>query len=515
MGAPASTSDRWLRRERLREKGQFWTPPWVAEAMVAYATGAGDAARRPATPPGARPSSLVFDPAFGAGAFALAARRVAEISDSAIEWAGCEPDSAALEQATAAGVPRSGLARIVRGDFLALEALPPRADVVANPPYIRHHRLTPDLKARLRQMTIDRLGRPLDGRTGIHVYFLIHALALLRASGRLAFIVPADVCEGVFAGALWEWIGRKFHLEAVVTFDACATPFPGVDTNPVLLLIRNEAPCRTYRWARVREGGADHLLNWTLAGLPVESGEAFHVEQRDLARGLRYGVARRTVSETDPEFVLGDVARVMRGIATGANAFFFLTSERAQALGIPSEFLVRAIGRTRDVPADRLAASDLDLLDAQGRPTFLLAPDGRTLEEFPGALRRYLENGAAQGLDERALISQRRPWYKMERREPPPFLFAYLGRRNARFIRNDALASPLTGFLCVYPRREGAPFARALWTLLQDPEVTAGLEGVAKSYGAGALKVEPRALERLPLPGALVRRLGLAELAAR
>jgi hypothetical protein len=26
----------WAAREALREKGQFWTPQWAAEAMIAY-----------------------------------------------------------------------------------------------------------------------------------------------------------------------------------------------------------------------------------------------------------------------------------------------------------------------------------------------------------------------------------------------------------------------------------------------------------------------------------------------
>ena len=38
----------------------------------------------------------------------------------------------------------------------------------------------------------------LDGRAGFHVYFLIRALTLLEENGRLAFIMPADTCEGKF-----------------------------------------------------------------------------------------------------------------------------------------------------------------------------------------------------------------------------------------------------------------------------------------------------------------------------
>ena len=114
-------------------------------------------------------------------------------------------------------------------------------------------------------------------------------------------------------------------------------------------------------------------------------------------------------------------------------------------------------------------------------------------------MRRYLRLGEKLGLPERALIKTRNPWYKMETRRVPPFLFAYLGRRNARFIHNRAGVVPLTGFLCVYPKDNDPDFIERLRVLLSHPDTVANLSLVGKSYGAGAVKVEPRALERLPL----------------
>jgi hypothetical protein len=48
-----------------------------------------------------------------------------------------------------------------------------------------------------------------------------------------------------------------------------------------------------------------------------------------------------------------------------------------------------------------------------------------------------------------------------------------------------------------------------LWKVLHDPETVANLPLVGKSYGGGAIKVEPRALEALPLPAHLVAQAGL------
>ena len=98
----------------------------------------------------------------------------------------------------------------------------------------------------------------------------------------------------------------------------------------------------------------------------------------------------------------------------------------------------------------------------------------------------------------------------MEIRKTPPILFAYLGRRSARFIRNLADVVPLTCLLCVYPKNMSSDFVEHLWNVLSNPKTISNLKKVGKSYGGDAIKVEPRSLERLPLPDDLVRAEGLA-----
>jgi hypothetical protein len=88
----------------------------------------------------------------------------------------------------------------------------------------------------------------------------------------------------------------------------------------------------------------------------------------------------------------------------------------------------------------------------------------------------------------------------MEQRAAPPLLFAYLGRRACRFVLNQAGVVPLTGFLCVYPKDNRPRAVRRLWRALNHPATLANLLYVGKSYGHGAIKVEPRQLEALEIP---------------
>jgi adenine-specific DNA-methyltransferase len=492
---PQKLPSDWAGREALREKGQFWTPQWVAEAMIAYCLADG--------------AESVFDPAVGAGAFFIAAKEIAEKKRRRINLFGAELDRDALRQAESNGLPARDLEHVVIGDFVLRPPDRSFPAIVANPPYIRHHRLPSSIKGSLRAWSSKMIGKELDGRAGLHIYFLLRALRLLSDGGRLAFIVPADTCEGVFSQTLWRWITGHYRLDAAVTFTPEASPFPNVDTNPIILLIRNARPEAHFMWAQCRRAGGEALREWIDAGFGPVSTDELTVHRRDLQEGLDSGLSRPPSKRSDAGIHLAAFARVMRGIATGANDFFFLTRRRATELKIPDDMLLPAIGRTRDATTEEITQDTMRQLEAADRPTLLFAPDGRELDDFPAAARDYLREGRAAELDKRPLIATRRPWYKMEIRKAPPFLFAYLGRRNARFIRNLAGVMPLTSFLCVYPHREDADSVAGLWQALKHPDTVKNLALVGKSYGAGAIKVEPRALERLPIPDHVVAELGL------
>ncbi len=485
----------WADREILRVKGQFWTPDWVADAMVSYAIAGG--------------VNELFDPAVGAGAFFLAARRVALQTGIELQLSGTEVDPKVLIEGKKWGLTDQDLSNVQICDFVLNSPGMSLAATVANPPYIRHHRLSSAVKTQLTSLCQNITGFTIDGRAGLHVYFLLKALSMLRDNGRLAFIMPADTVEGVFAKKLWNWITHHYCLDAVVSFAPEATPFPGVDTNVLIFFIRKSQPGQQFNWVRCLAMHPDELKNWVLSDFKMTNRSSLEVQIRDVAEALSSGLSRPATDALNSAYRLVKYAKIMRGVATGSNKFFFLTRLQADNLQIPSAFLKLSLGRTRDVPGDAITYQTIEDADKAGRPTLLLSLDGRPVESFPASIQSYLAKGVALELPSLALIKQRKPWYKMEARTAPPFLFAYLGRRNARFIRNEANIIPLTSFLCVYPRCQDPQHIAALWRVLSHPETMRNLAFVGKSYGAGAIKVEPRALETLPLPESIVQETGL------
>lgn len=475
-------------RRALQSKGQFWTPVWVAEAMAAYVLECHP--------------DVVFDPAVGAGVFFAACRELGYTGD----FAGFESDASTLTQAQSAGLEPRDLCKVEFRDFFEGQKKKYSA-IISNPPYLRHHRVPPALKLRLQSHARAAYGLEIDGRAGLHVHFLLHCLEHLAPGGRLAFLLPADTCEGVFAGRLWTWITQNYNLQTVVTFAPEATPFPGVDTNVLVVALENTRARPDFVWAKMRVADGDVLRRLLRQELVIHPEvDAF---TRDIAEALDTGLTRPAWRRNADALQLGDVARVMRGIATGANEFFFLTRQQISEHALQPSWFKRAIGRTRDCSSQILDLERLETLEAAGRPTWLLDLPDVPAEELPAMARKYLHKGERLAVPDRALIRTRKRWYRMEQRTPPPILFAYLGRRSCRFILNRAGVLPLTGFLCVYPYSEAGLDSESLWRLLNEPETLTGLALVGKTYGSGAIKVEPRALERLPLPDALCKKYGV------
>lgn len=466
-------------REVLRNKGQFWTPSWVADAMVTYVKADSD---------------LVFDPAAGRGAFCKSLQKI----DSSIKYYGIDVDSDLLGDE----VYRNEKCFVELRDFIKDPPGKKFKSIVANPPYIRHHRIDESTKRFLKKLFVSITGFLIDGRAGLHIYFLVQALNLLQTGGGLAFIMPADTCEGKFAKSLWKWISEKFCIDAVITFAEEATPFPGVDTNAMIFLIRNSKPKDKIFWVKAKEPSSDDLTKFVLSEFSRRNFPTLEIVERELGEALKTGFSRPKQVENSYRFHLNDFAKVMRGIATGANNFFFLTEQQIKELEISQKFFVRAIGRTKDVQSDIINKKDIQQLNERGRPTYLLALDRH--EVLPSNVLSYLKKGEELGIPKRSLIKQRKPWYKMEKREVPPILFAYLGRRNTRFILNNARVLPLTGFLCVYPIYSDEEFVVNLCQALNHKDTLEKLKLVGKSYGSGAIKVEPKSLNLLPIPEHIV-----------
>ena len=84
-------------------------------------------------------------------------------------------------------------------DFTKTDA--PAADrdrfnlVICNPPYVRHHHLTPQHKQHLRQMLNKQCAFDMNGLSGLYCYFLALSKVWMTSDGVAAWLIPSEFMD--------------------------------------------------------------------------------------------------------------------------------------------------------------------------------------------------------------------------------------------------------------------------------------------------------------------------------
>jgi SAM-dependent methyltransferase len=488
-----------------RQIGQFWTDARVAEWMVAWLMQF-------------QPACLA-DVGCGAGNFLLTAAQLLNQGSLPTALYGCDISPLLLNLTLGAFLMRGQerlptLPTLVVQDYLDLQptvALPVTTDaVVCNPPYTRHHQIAPAAKDALQAYFKARWRMDVSRQGTLAFFFLLKLIAELPAGARAAVILPMEVLDARYGRAARRALCQYTSLAAIVHFSPQMNAFEKVDVGAsILLFSKGHSPDSAVRYLTLSRLPATHEF---LACLQNDSDQqdlpfgALAVrpqeELLDVPKWFSIATAEPIASRwTDSGLVvpLKELARVVRGIATGANEFFALPTVEVEQRGL-EPFEVRTLQRNREIQDIVLDEEAWQALSAEGKRVWLLYLNGDDVDQ-PRQLREYLAAGEAAGYHRRSLVQTRRRWYMMEQRQIPGIFFTILTRGNPRFILNRAGVRPLNMFSLLYPHRhvQAADAMDLLWALLNSSFSLGQLHGVSRTYGGNTLKVEPRELDNLPV----------------
>lgn len=465
--------------------GQFATPPELALCIARYARGqVGEV------------SNSFLDPAIGTGSFYSALRQT--FAPEKIKAAsGIEIDP--LFAHSAEGLwGESGL-NVVCGDFTKQEPPDQRFNLVlTNPPYVRHHHLSGPDKSRLQARLARSLNMKISGLAGLYCYFMLLCHDWMEEHGLAIWLVPSEFMDVNYGATLRRYLLERVTLLHIHRFCPTDIQFTDALVSSAVVVFRKSSPLPGHRIRFSFAGPIDRPQ--TEASIPLDVLRRSHKWTQFPAR---------TCVECTGEPTLGDIFAIKRGLATGSNSFFIMTSQQADERQIPRRFLKPILPGPRNVTADIVEAF------ANGEPDvyprlYLLdcnEPEEKIKVEWP-RLYEYLQHGRTQDVHDAYLSSHRAPWYSQERRPPAPFLCTYMGRsRNGkhpfRFIWNRSRATAHNVYLMLYPKK------RLQAALANSPEIEASvfealqritpaqLLSEGRVYGGGLHKVEPKELAQI------------------
>ncbi len=486
------------------EWGQFATPPALAAEMAAYTRelwrGRADKVR-------------FLDPAIGTGSFFSALRKAGKPGWLA-SASGIELDSQFADAAVRLWASE-GL-RVVTGDFTKLQPPPARERpnlILTNPPYVRHHHLDPEDKVRLKTIASEIAGTEVSGLTGLYCYFMILSHHWLADGGIGVWLVPSEFMDVNYGRALQHYLTDQVTLLHVHRFDPRNVQFEDALVSSAIVVYEKRKP-PPHHEVKFTYGGS--LLKTDISELVPVCALRENRKWSGFGRDARTVRRRRDGSPT----TLAALFTVKRGIATGANDFFILSSSEARRLGISEKFLKPVLPSPRDL-SEAIIDADRRGYPRVENPRAVIdtdMPREEVREKCP-ALWRYLKQGEEQGIPKLYLAGKRTPWYRQEQRPPAPFLCTYMGRGGKdkapfRFFWNRSRATATNVYLLLYPTGQlqasldrDPSLYRTIFDLLRGIESRALLDE-GRVYGGGLHKLEPAELGNLDV-SSFVEQLGI------
>jgi adenine-specific DNA-methyltransferase len=452
-----------------REHGQFFTPFEVAAFMCRWALSAG--------------STTLYDPAFGLGSFYFAAKK----SNSSIHFSGNEVDAKILDFFRS---HNNGDNRLIlkQQDYLLSWGQKHNA-IVCNPPYMRFQKFLN--RSEVFSSFQQRLGYKLSGYTNIASAFLLKSIHELAPNGRLAYIMPLEFLNTGYGSFVKQRLIENGLLKAIITLEAEKDVFPDVTTTTGIILAVNDLKKEPVCFYTVRNmTELDNLL-------ALKPNRQIPQEELDPSeKWLKHFDAKSLKLDSSSLVSVRYYGAFSRGIATGANEFFVLSSGKARELSIPRSLLIPCITKSAQIKTAVFTNEDLRKLEESDANVFLLNVNG----EMSAAVAKYLQYGEQLGYNQRYLTKVRNPWFKLERRTPASLLFGVFSRDSFKVIRNYSKAINLTCYHCFYPNLFGRPFVDRLFLYFQSQSARKILSLSLRRYGDSLDKFEPNDLNEALAP---------------
>ena len=191
------------------------------------------------------PNDRVLEPSCGDAVFLTAAvdqlRDLGAQGTLRSQMAGVEIHADSATLATKRLEKRDAAAPITVANFFDIPARPDYDAVIGNPPYIRYQALSGSDRTKANEAALSH-GVRFDGLTNAWAPFLVHAAGFLRAGGRLALVLPAELLSVNYAAPARKFLMERFARVALVVFQERV--FPGVLEEVVIVLAEGEGPRR-------------------------------------------------------------------------------------------------------------------------------------------------------------------------------------------------------------------------------------------------------------------------------
>jgi adenine-specific DNA-methyltransferase len=411
-----------------KKYAQFFTPEPIAELMVDWLLKDTNI-------------STLLEPAFGLGVFTR--KLLTQRKDITIT--GFDVDSIIFDAAKNNFQENQNL-NLHLEDYLFNDWNNKYDAIVCNPPYLKFHDY--ENKKTLSEIK-KRLNIKLSGFTNIYTLFLLKSIYQLKDNGRLAYIIPSEFLNSDYGTYVKDYLLKSNLLRHIFIFDFKENVFDNALTTSAILLLAKDKNSSKINFSTITNRTELENISNLIQNYPNSSGQ-IAVNKKEIDPNIKWRAYYQKQKSKNYKNLISfnNVAKVVRGIATGANEYFTFNQEKAVKYGIKKSNLLSCITRSKDVNSPFFTNQHFLTLKENNANIFLF---NGTVNSDSKEVASYIVVGEKNEVNKKYLTSKRNPWYLLENRPPSPIWVGVFNRSGLKFIRNEAEISNLTTFHCIYP----------------------------------------------------------------
>jgi adenine-specific DNA-methyltransferase len=462
--------------EHRKKFAQFFTPMPIANLMAKWILGNDDL-------------KTVLEPAFGLGVFS----RAIFSNKKNVNIKGYEVDFKIYEKAKTAFLSNQNVS-IILEDYLVNDWENKYDGIICNPPYFKFHDY--DNKTLIKEIE-SKLNCKLTGFTNLYTLFLLKSIFQLNKNGRAAYIVPSEFLNSDYGKLVKSYLIKSKTLRHIVVIDFEENVFDDALTTASIVFCANDNQSEKVQFSNVHSINDLEKIEQLISDYPSFGKSSKAVNFSELNPEIKWRAYYQEQNSTKFKHLVPftNFAKVVRGIATGANEYFVFNQSKANEFSIPQNYLLPCICKSVDIKKSFFTNKDFQVLNENNRDVVLLNAVG----ELNTDIEKYLQKGVDEGIDKKFLTSSRSPWYSLEKRPPSPIWVSVFNRNGLKFIRNEANISNLTTFHCIYPNQTNL-FSNfdidLLFAYLLTNVAKQIFDDNRREYGNGLKKFEPNDINK-------------------
>ena len=445
----------------------------------------------------------LLEPGCGDGNFLSALSKLNHSNLEEVDAFEIEPEEASVARQRSASVETAEV-NVYNRDYLKwsvinLQNRDTYDAVVGNPPFVRYQYLDDDLQNYAKKI-FEYHNLSFTRHTNLWVPFVVAAMSQLRAGGKLAMVLPAELLHVRHSQSLRSYLAKT--CSELLVIDPKDLWFEDTLQGAIILLAKKKV-----RQSEKSHGvGIVSTRDKSFIGTNPESmfheadflnGETIEGKWMPALLETQEREALLKAKELSRVYQFDEIGEVAVGIVTGANKFFLVPDSVIEEYSL-WEWAHPMFGRSKHVPGVVYDEEVHKSNSNSDSPTNFIWFEGvKNKTDLSDKAREYIEKGEKEELHERYKCRIREPWF-----EVPSVYSTKMGmlkrcHHYPRVIYNKIEAYTTDTAYRIKsenfsPQSLSFSFVNSLTAL------SAELEG--RHYGGGVLELVPSEIRRLLLP---------------